>query len=95
MGFGVYHLVMKHSKFSNAVFCYREREEDQMLADMIQKLGKGPLYPMEQHWVALWLSGVGLNLPCVCTLSCRWISGSWLSREEEQVPLIQNMEVEK
>lgn len=36
----VYHLVVKQ-QFSNAMlFHYREQEEDQMLANMIQKLGK-------------------------------------------------------
>lgn len=43
-----------------------------MLADMIQKLGKGPFYSYEAA-----LSGtgaVGLNLLSVCLFSCRWIS---------------------
>lgn len=43
-----------------------------MLADMIQRLGKGPSYSYE---AALGGTGaVGLNLLCVCSLSCRWIS---------------------
>uniref|UniRef100_A0A8C5IVH4 MICAL like 2 n=1 Tax=Junco hyemalis TaxID=40217 RepID=A0A8C5IVH4_JUNHY len=50
----------------------REKEEDQMLADMIQRLGKGPF---SSSRAALGLTGaVGLSLLCVCSLSCRWIS---------------------
>ena len=76
------------------LFHYREREEDQMLADMIQRLGKGPFY---SYGAALGGTGaVGLNLLCVCSLSCRWISREPGAREEEeQVPLVQNMEAEK
>uniref|UniRef100_A0A8C5UAE9 MICAL like 2 n=1 Tax=Malurus cyaneus samueli TaxID=2593467 RepID=A0A8C5UAE9_9PASS len=50
----------------------REKEEDQMLADMIQRLGKGPFssYRAAQGGTG----AVGLNLLCVCSLSCRWIS---------------------
>lgn len=71
MGFGIYQLVLNAAKFSNTMlFHYREKEEDQMLADMIQRLGKGPFSP---YRAALGLTG-GLNLLCVCSLSCRWIS---------------------
>lgn len=73
MGFGIYQLVMNTAKFSNTMlFHYREQEEDQMLADMIQRLGKGPF---SSYRAALGGTGaVGLNLLCVCFLSCRWIS---------------------
>uniref|UniRef100_A0A8C3UHD0 MICAL like 2 n=1 Tax=Catharus ustulatus TaxID=91951 RepID=A0A8C3UHD0_CATUS len=50
----------------------REKEEDQMLADMIQRLGKDPFF---SYRAALGPTGaVGLNLLCICSLSCRWIS---------------------
>lgn len=45
------------------LFHYREQEEDQMLADMIQRLGKGPFY---SYGAALAGTGVvGLNLLCL------------------------------
>lgn len=54
------------------LFPYREKEEDQMLADMIQRLGKGPFF---SYRAALGpTEAVALNLLCVCSLSCRWIS---------------------
>lgn len=73
MDFGIYQLVMNTAKSSNTMlFHYREKEEDQMLADMIQRLGKGPFF---SYRAALGPTGaVGLNLLCVCSLSCRWIS---------------------
>jgi len=64
-----------------------------MLADMIQRLGKGPFC---SSGAALGGTGaVGLNLLCVCSF-CRWISREpGVGEEEEQVPLVQNMEAEK
>lgn len=65
-----------------------------MLADMIQRLGKGPFY---SYGAALAGTGaVGLNLLSICSLSCRWISREPGDREEEeQIPLVQNMEAEE